>query len=1558
MNEELKYQAILDTTDIDDGARRGVNAFEELGNAAEQSGDKMSNMLAKVGAGFLSFSAAKSLVSKVYEVRSSFQDAESSMAVFLGSAEKGKKFFNELKDYAWYNMFEFTDLVEASTQLIAFGNATEDLIPIIDQLSNIASGTKKPLEEYVQLFNKAKSIGKVQAQDLQSWAAHGVVITDVMKEMGMEVDRSNIKFEDLQKVLAHLTDEGGQFAGLMESQMDNLSASWGQLQDDLANMFNEIGEKMQDTMKKGIEIGSALIDNYETIGKVLGQLVIVYGAYKTALAITIALEKAKKALTFVSEYLNMAKALGVATANQIAFNTAAMMNPYVWIAVAIAGIGALVGSIALWKSGTEDTTKEIGEQEKAIRNETDEINNLSHKLTDANTQENERKKILAQINQINPDILKGLDYEKEGLQGVIDRLKVYNEEQAKRAVVASYTDKTNEAVQGANEAKLNTAKAKDDLQKSIDEVYNAINNDLLQKWEYSNKGGLFGSWKTVALTDEDKQKIKNSFDEVLNDTTLSVEEKAQQIRAIMSDLFKQGSLSGNNSSLAINQGATADLYKALGINIENLTTAKQSEQQATEALTEAENEENEAKKRAGLTEEQNASQNEESKKSLSKYKDEVEQTTAKIKALDKVIKEIQTNPDFDYSAYGENATKALEEARKQRSTQTGNYKTLTGKDYDKTDYKKIADDIKKKREDMQRSLDESEISVMQDGLRKKLAQIEKEKQQRLAAIEKQKTELQAALKKQGKSLTAEDNANFERQKTNAELAATKQREQAEEDNAKYIMQLYQQVGDVFATEEQKKIAEINRRYDEQKKQLEKDVAGGTITVEQGEDLEKQMDKAQAKEIEDFWLSTYGNYYQKREQLTTEWEQRLAQIPPQFAQQAREQMQSELSQLDIDKFKKDIDWSGVFGNLGEQATSSLTDTLAKVQSYLDANKANLGIDEIKDLQQAIVQMEDEISNRNPFAGMHLALQRITSAKDDYKTALEEMVASQILLTEAQQEYNLAIQEEQELKALVDSGSEAVTEEQIAKNKERIAKAQVALNGAETSYNNAQKKALSARNDITAAYKNFATQLSKCSTKISSVGQNAKNLASVFSADVSNGIGKALDVLDSVMDATTSIINEIADVGKGVAKGIETTVEGASTAMQATTAAGVASMSAMEKASIILTVISAALQIATAIANLFTSDQDRLDRIEALKSRLEELKWELQNEEAVTLFEKIGDPIQDVRDKIAQARQEINGWMYDAYGYYGYLFAQVANTEKVLQRAGEMLADEYAKIEYAAGKAVGAAKFDQVRGRLENMGEQVANLQQQIVEEKNAKHPDTDAIADLERQMKETLAEMNEEMNKAVENIFGGSYEEIASQLGDAFFEAFQSGEDAAEAWHSKVRDIISQIVKQMLVAQFLEEPIKNIMNAYKEKWYDEQGNFLGIQTVLDSMTGLADELNGVQDQFSEMYDAMPDDLKELLTDSEREGTSRGIATASQDSVDENNARLTVIQGHTYSLVEGMNELNNTTNQILASVMHIADNSDDISDRLDGVETRVNRISETLQDIQLKGIKIKS
>lgn len=731
----------------------------------------------------------------------------------------------------------------------------------------------------------------------------------------------------------------------------------------------------------------------------------------------------------------------------------------------------------------------------------------------------------------------------------------------------------------------------------------------------------------------------------------------------------------------------------------------------------------------------------------------------------------------------------------------------------------------------------------------------------------------------------------------------------------------------------------------------------TEITEQGE-----RDKAAVRQkYTDALIDEYGTVEQRLEKLNREWTKKLSLIPTEYVNNAIKQMNAEFAALESADFKKSINWESVFGDLGKQSLSTLQYNLDKIKSYFASNKDSMGATEIKDYQEAITKMEDEIASRNPFVALHKSIKDIESAKNEYVAALQEWRDAQEAITTAQQEYNDALTIEQGLREQINLGQLAADSEEYLEAEERLKQAKNGVATATDRSNQAEQKALNARNNITVAYKSFATQLRSVGGVVSDIGGKAKNLASIFSDDVAMGIGKALDTIDAVLDATATVIDAIGDTGKSVAEAMTTTAQASGTAMQSTAQAAATSISTVEKASVILAVISAALQVATAIANLFNDDEEKQKEIENLQRRIDQLQWELDNADAVRLQNNVGDAVQRLRDIYAETTQEVLRLHLTSQQYgnvWTRMFARMRYDNEVYEKSIEKIADAYAKVAYTADKALGGNKYDEGRKQLENLAEQQILIQKQINEEQSKKKTDHGKIEEWRRQIQEIAEQMATIINEMLEDIIGYTAADLASELGNAFFEAAKQGEDAMEAWHKKVNDIVADVLRRMLVQKYLEERIGGLFDKYKKEWFGNDGQFKGIDAVIGSMNGFANDLNNVGEEFNAIYQGLSESLRDYFSaETEREGTSKGIATASQDSVDENNARLTTIQGHTYTLVQGMADLNRTGNAVLDKLAGIEKNTSDTNIKLDNMGKNVKDIKDTVDDISSRGIKIK-
>lgn len=712
------------------------------------------------------------------------------------------------------------------------------------------------------------------------------------------------------------------------------------------------------------------------------------------------------------------------------------------------------------------------------------------------------------------------------------------------------------------------------------------------------------------------------------------------------------------------------------------------------------------------------------------------------------------------------------------------------------------------------------------------------------------------------------------------------------------------------------------------------------------------------------VNDFGTYNQKFDQLSIEWQKKIGfigQAFPDFLTEALKQMEEEFSALKAEDFQKTINWDVVFGNLGEQSLQSLQFTLDKVRTYFNQEGKNMSVEQIKIFQEAIDKMEDEIASRNPFTAMHKSFTDISEAKTELVNALEELAVAQRELTAADTEYREALEAKNAVIERIDNGELAQDCDELTEANNRLAKSTTTLATAQEKNSKAEQRTLTARNKVTKSYKTFATNLNSAGKVATDVGKKASNLARVFSDDIADGMEKALDCIDEVLDATTDVISAIGDVGKSVGKGMTETVDAMGTATESTAQATATSISTVEKASVILTVISAALQIATAIANLFNNDDKKQKEIERLQERIDQLQWELDNQDAVRLQKNVGNALEQVKKIYAEARQEVlklHGVMQNATAWQKWIAGCVYQSE-IYAKTVEKIADYWAKASYTADKALGSKRYDESRKQLENLAEQQLLVQKQLNEEESKKKTDSGKVQDYKNKLAELAEEMATLINDMLEDIIGASAEDIAQQLGDAFFEAVKSGEDAMEAWRNKVNEIVSDILRRMMIQKLLEEPIGQIFDKYKQRWFGTDGRFKGIDSVIGSMDEFSNDLNAVGSSFKAIMDELPDEIKQYFTgDEERQASERGIATASQDSVDENNARLTTIQSHTYTIVQGVAELNATGNQILDKLSGIEDNTAKTAETLDDVKEEVKRVKDAVEDITTKGIKLKS
>lgn len=221
---------------------------------------------------------------------------------------------------------------------------------------------------------------------------------------------------------------------------------------------------------------------------------------------------------------------------------------------------------------------------------------------------------------------------------------------------------------------------------------------------------------------------------------------------------------------------------------------------------------------------------------------------------------------------------------------------------------------------------------------------------------------------------------------------------------------------------------------------------------------------------------------------------------------------------------------------------------------------------------------------------------------------------------------------------------------------------------------------------------------------------------------------------------------------------------------------------------------------------------------------------------------------------------------------------------------------------------------------------------------------------------------EEASKQVKEYLTGIFGDLGNSMSDALVNAFKNGTSAAEDFNKSVQKMLESFGKQMIFSTMfsgiIEQANTRMQDVMKDLTLNEESKFKEYVNILDTMTtGILSQqgnYNNLMQRYQEM--AAKKGFNLFSDEANRTGANKGIATASQDSVNELNGRITAVQGHTYSISENTKILVGNTTALLKAVMHIESETDGMRDRLVKIESNSNQIKNSLNDIAIKGVKM--
>lgn len=378
--------------------------------------------------------ALKQLGSEIIRVRGEFQSMQTAIETMVGKDMAGV-LIPQIKELAKVSPLTLSDMVNAEKMMLGFNIQAEDTIRYLQALSDISMGDGVKFKSLTLAFSQMSAAGKLMGQDLNQMINAGFNPLQIIAEktgksiatLKEEMSKGSVSAEMVQQAFIDATSAGGKFYQMSENASKTINGQLSMMQDALDDAFNEMGQVSEDVIIGAIQASTSLIQNYETVGKVLVGLVTTYGVYRTAVLLaTVATSKhtiAEIALT---------SARVAARKAQMLLNAAMLTNPYVAVATVVTGLVATMWALSNSTSAAENAQKRFNEeQDKMIQGETERKNQVESLIqTIKDETETDLAKITAyeRLQKLSPAITSAYKLEELAVLDLAEANKILNKE--------------------------------------------------------------------------------------------------------------------------------------------------------------------------------------------------------------------------------------------------------------------------------------------------------------------------------------------------------------------------------------------------------------------------------------------------------------------------------------------------------------------------------------------------------------------------------------------------------------------------------------------------------------------------------------------------------------------------------------------------------------------------------------------------------------------------------------------------------------------------------------------------------------------------------------------------------------------------------------------------------------------------------------------------------------------------------------------------------------------------------------------------------------------------
>lgn len=1148
----IKFDTIVETAKVVSGFRDIQNAVHQTAERVEKDGnsidDVISNIQKSMNIAIGGWSIGK-FVNQMMQVRGQFQQTEMAFKTMLQSEEKADALMKQLIRTAAVTPFGVEDVTEGAKQLLAFNVAAEDVNKTLIGLGDVAAGMGLNLKDLVMLYGTTIAKGKMDTMDLYQFLNRGIPIADeIAKVMGLDVTNA---IKEVQKqikagkvtsdifiqAMQSMTAEGSKFGGLMEAQSKTITGQISNIEDAIEQMFNELGKSQEGVINTGLGIVSTLVENWETVGKVLMTVVAAYGAYKAAVIAMIAISKAQVAWESAKAFLSLAKSITTAKDAMALFNLVSSSNV---LGLVLGAVAAGVTMFNLFGNSAEDAATKTSKFTESANEASSKVESLISILKTAKEGSKVYKDTIKELSNI---------YDNYGI--AIDKI---NEDESNLVDVKQQEiDKSNELIE---QIKLETternranaiSKANEDYNNRVDSAQQALLGKL-KDYGTSSSGIAVGiqnivSDSVIKQLDDLEQKMAG-----LNEHSKEYQSYMRQYNQVIGTMVDK--TVGLAKSFGITDSKTKDAKKALAGYLYELRTAKKIHSEETDNVNRAAdatedfgNKATSTKNRINALQKQLQGAGEDVHVLYNRVKEFMQNygvndvkfriqfdaeipswmNNMDVKELGKMgrwfsalARDLGNNNKsgakvngkwmstkdiaqrgWDYTnAANTKQTKAEDDAKKKKrekeEAEANAKKNASKAKKAAADAKKQAEDRKKAQKELNEDLKQlqqdnidTDISQMQEGTEKKIAEIKNDYAKRKAEIDKQEAEFKKKNKEAGKKASL----------TSAQSDALNK------------------ARDLATQEYNKKLDEVNR-----------------------EALTSMRD----------YLKEYGSLYQQKQAIAEEYEEKIAKAQTEGEKKTLQQEKKKaLANFDYESISMGIDWKGLMSGVGNMSKEMLKPMLEKLDAYTNTDKFQQADTQT---QQKVVDLMQEIrtylgTDQNAtWQNLAASITSFNQSILEYQTAVKNEELWNAKLANAEKDLkngNITQEASDKIKKSSDDASQAVVD-----TKNKMNTFGIKLNSATEAVTNYTSGLTAALNklgtwkgnegfsEVQSAVGNIDALKGALDESLSTMGNGvAKTMGATISKGLGSTLGSIGDGITNMMgSALGSIVGVVAQIPK--------------------------------------------------------------------------------------------------------------------------------------------------------------------------------------------------------------------------------------------------------------------------------------------------------------------------------------------------------------------------------------------------------------------------------------------